>query len=93
MAGPEEPGGCVDLSATITAVTRLENPLTGAAVQRIDVRGPGRSLALFASPWQLFEDGLPAPEVGGRIEGSFLLSGRVTGGLPSVRERVGACFG
>lgn len=94
LLGRDDPGGCTQIASRVLAVERLENPLTENAVHRVDVVGPdGAPLAVFASPWQLFDDGLPAPAPGDRIEGTFLLSGRVTGGLPSVRRRVGAAFG
>lgn len=93
LLGPEDPGGCVELSARIRDIGRFENDLTGVPVHAILVDGPGRPITLFASPWQLFEDGLPPTRVGGRISGTFLLTGHVVGGLPSPRRRVGASFG
>ena len=93
LLGPDDPGGCVELSARIRDIGRFENDLTGVPVHAIQVDGPGRPMTLFASPWQLFEDGLPPMRIGGRISGTFLLTGHVAGGLPSSRRRVGASFG
>lgn len=93
LNGPDDPAGCVEIAAPITGITELRNPLTGARIQRVEIDLDGRALGLHLSPWQLFEDGLRPARVGDRIEGTFLLSGRVLGGLPSVRRKVGACFG
>ncbi len=94
LTGPDDPAGCVEIAAPIERVVDLRNPLTGACTQRVDIAlDHKRLLGLHLSPWQLFEEGLRTPRAGDRIEGTFLLSGRVRGGLPSVRRRVGACFG
>jgi hypothetical protein len=93
LGGGDAPGGCVELSLPVAARRRLENPVTRAQVELLEVELPGRPLALFASPWQLECDGLARPEVGARIEGTFLLTGRVAGGLASPTERLGPDFG
>lgn len=93
LGGGDAPGGCVELSLEVSARRTLANPVTRARVELIEVELPGRPLALFASPWQLAVDGLAAPQVGWRIEGSFLLTGRVAGGLASPTERLGSSFG
>ncbi|MCC6408683.1 MAG: hypothetical protein IT453_16085 [Planctomycetes bacterium] len=93
LGGGDAPGGCVELSLPVTARRALENPVTRAAVELIEVELPGRPLALFASPWQLAVDGLATPRVGWRLEGTFLLTGRVAGGLASPTERLGSHFG
>lgn len=93
LLDPDDPGGCVELSGRIRDIGRFENGLTNVPVHAIQIDGPGRPMTLFASPWQLFEDGHPPMRVGGRIAGTFLLTGNVSGGLPSTRRRVGASFG
>ena len=54
---------------------------------------PGRPLLLFVSPWQLSTDGLPAPRPGWRIEGHFLFTGVIAGGLPGPRRAITRSFG
>ena len=73
----------VELSLPIRAVRRLENALTDRPVTVIEAEAPARPMMLFTSPWQLECDGLPAPRAGWRVEGTFLLTGRIAGGLPS----------
>lgn len=89
----DSPGGCVELSLPVSARRTLVNPVTRSQVELLEVDLPGRPLALFASPWQLECDGLAAPSIGSRIEGTFLLTGRVAGGLSSPTERLGPQFG
>jgi hypothetical protein len=89
--GPDRPGGAMELSMRIRAVRHLSNPLSGAEVDVLEVDAPGRPLDLFVSRWQLAEQGLAAPRPGWRIEGVFLFSGRVSGGLPGARP--GRSFG
>jgi hypothetical protein len=93
LGATEDPGGCVELDLGVRSVARLLNPLTKHAVAAIEADAPGRPLTLFTSPWQHDLDGVPRPAPGTRIRGTFLLSGRVAGGLPSAAERLGASFG
>jgi len=93
LGGTEDPGGCVELSLPIRAVHTLENELTGREVTMIEAEAPARPLMLFTSPWQLEGDGLPAPRAGWSVEGTFLLTGRIAGGLASPTERLGRSFG
>jgi len=93
VGGADAPGGCVELSLPVRSVRELANGMTGAAVVQIEVDAPGRPLELFVSPWQLEADGLLAPSPGSRIEGIFLLSGRVAGGIDGPSRRVGRAFG
>lgn len=93
LGGLEDPGGCVDLCLRVGRVDAMRNPVTDAEVTRLELDTPGRPLVTFTSPWQLDSDRLPAPEVGGWISGSFLLTGRVAGGLTSPSQRVGHAFG
>lgn len=81
----EDPGGCMEVSARVREVRHLMNPLTGVPVEVLEIDAPGRPLELFLSRWQLEVDGLPAPRPGWRIEGSFVFTGRIAGGLPPVR--------
>jgi len=80
--GADAPLGCMDLSLRIRSIRRLENPWTQEPISILEVDAPGRPLELFVSPWQLGQAGLAAPQSGYRIEGSFLFSGRIAGGLP-----------
>jgi hypothetical protein len=48
---------------------------------------------LFVSRWQLEADKLPAPRPGLRIEGSFLFTGRLAGGLPGPKQTARHSFG
>lgn len=82
-----DPGGCMELSLRIRQVRHLENPLTGALVDVLEADAPGRPLELFVSRWQLEAEGYEAPRPGWRIEGAFLFTGRVSGGLPPVARK------
>ena len=53
----------------------------------LEVDAPGRPLDLFVSRWQLAADGFESPRPGWRIEGAFLFTGRVSGGLPRRPKR------
>jgi hypothetical protein len=77
----------------IQSIRHLENPITGMGVDLLEVDAPERPLELFASRWQLEKDGLPPPRPGWRIEGTFMLSGRIAGGLPGPRRRARERFG
>ena len=85
LGGPLDPGGCAEVSVRIQSVRHLRNPITGADFDLLTVDAPERPLTLFVSRWQLERDGLPAPRPGLRIEGVFLFSGRIAGGLPGPR--------
>jgi hypothetical protein len=74
-------------------VTVHQNPFTGAAVAEVEVDAPGRALPFFLSPWQLERDRLPAPRAGMWIEGTFMLTGRIAGGLGGPSRRLGKRFG
>ncbi len=93
LAGEGDPGGCAELSGRIKSVHHVRNALTNLPVNILEVDAPERDLHLFVSPWQLEQDGLPAPRPGYRIEGSFLFTGRVAGGLVGPRRRVRKSFG
>jgi hypothetical protein len=88
LEGADAPGGCMELSLVVQAIHHLENPCTRERIELVEARAPGRPLDLFLSRWQLAEQGLPAPRPGWRLEGTFLFSGRVTGGLPTPRRRL-----
>lgn len=91
--GDGHPGGAMDLSLRVRGVRHLSNPLSGQAVEVIEVDAPGRPLELFVSRWQLESEGLEVPRPGWRIEGAFLFTGRVAGGLPSSQRKTGRHFG
>lgn len=93
LGSAEDPGGCVELSARIMSVRHIRNSMTQLAVDVLEVDAPERPLHLFVSPWQLEQDRLPAPRPGFRIEGSFLFTGRVAGGIPGPRRAARKSFG
>lgn len=93
LGDPESPGGCMLVSARIRRVRHVANPLTGIPVEIVEVDAPGRPLELFVSKWQLDQDGLETPRPGWRIEGVFLFTGRLAGGLPPSRPRTRKAFG
>ena len=93
LGGSDAPAGCSQVSARIRAVRTLRNRLTGKEVRLVVADAPGRPLVLFLSPWQLAKDGMPAPRPGHRIEGVFLFTGRIAGGLEGPRRRTGRDFG
>jgi len=93
LGGAEAPGGCAELSVRIQEVRHARNSITGEPVEIVEVDAPERPLHLFLSPWQLAQDGLPSPRPGYRVEGTFLFTGRIAGGLPGPRRRVRKSFG
>jgi hypothetical protein len=93
LAGIENPGGCSDVSARILEVRHTINRITGRPIDIVTIDAPERPLKLFVSPWQLEQDGLPAPRPGYRIEGTFMFIGRITGGLPGPRRHAKRNFG
>jgi len=93
LGGIRNPGGCSDVSARIKEVRHTRNEVSGELVDILEIDAPERALHLFISPWQLERDGLPAPRPGYRIEGTFLFTGRIAGGLPGVSRRARRNFG
>ena len=87
VSGDGSPGGCMELSLRIRQVRRIENPITKERFLVLETDAPGRPLDLFVSRWQLEADGHAIPRPGWRIEGAFLFTGRVSGGLPRSRRR------
>jgi hypothetical protein len=87
LEGSGQPGGCMELSLLVRAIHHLENPFTREPIERIEADAPGRPMDLFLSRWQLEAHGLGTPRPGWRIEGAFLLNGRISGGLPKRRSR------
>lgn len=85
LGGLDAPGGCCDVSLRVRSVRRIRNEVTGETVEMAVCAAPERPLTLFLSPWQLRRDGLPPPRPGWRIEGTFLFSGRLSGGVPRAR--------
>jgi len=82
LEGSESPKGCMELSLRVRKLRHLGNPLTREPVVALEVDAPGRPLELFVSRWQLANAGYDSPRTGWRIEGAFLFTGRVVGGLP-----------
>ena len=93
LGSPEDPGGCSDVSLRIERILHLENPITRVPVEVLEVEAPERPLQLFVSRWQLEKDSLPQPRPGWRVEGTFLFSGRIAGGLPGPVRGAGDRFG
>ncbi|MFT5154415.1 MAG: hypothetical protein ACI841_004422, partial [Planctomycetota bacterium] len=93
LGSQDSPGGCCDVSLKVRSIRHLRNPITGRTIDMVVTDSPERPLELFLSPWQLESYGLPMPRPGWRIEGTFLFSGRVAGGLPPPPKRVQRVFG
>lgn len=93
LGGADSPAGCCELSVRVRELRHLRNPLSGREVAQVVIDSPGRPLSLFLSPWQLQQDGLPMPRPGWRIEGVFLFSGRIAGGLTGPRRATRRSFG
>lgn len=93
LGSAEDPGGCCDVSVRVLEVARIENPFTGRRFDRVEADAPERPHTLFVSQWQLEQDGYPPPRPGLRIEGSFLFTGRIAGGLPGPRSTARGSFG
>lgn len=82
----DAPGASVELALVVREVKHVTNPWSGQGFDILTVEAPGRALELFISRWQLEADGVPAPRPGWRIEGTFLFTGRISGGLPQRRR-------
>lgn len=93
LGHPRDPGGCMEVSLRVREVKRVVNPITGIPVDVIEADSPGRPTLLFVSKWQLEQDGLSIPRPGWRVEGSFLFTGRLAGGLPRPKGRASRHFG
>lgn len=93
LGGAESPLGAMDVSARVASIQRETNPLTGEAYEVLELDCPARPLRALTSRWQRAQDELGEVRVGARIEGVFLLAGRVCGGLPGPRPRVRGAFG
>jgi hypothetical protein len=93
LGGGSLPSAAMELSLTVQSVRRFHNPVTKLDFDVLVTDAPGRPLELFLSRWQLESEGFEPPRAGWRIEGAFLFTGRVAGGLPSVSRRVRRSFG
>ena len=93
LGGRENPGGCSEVSLRVREIRHLRNHHTGRPVDMLLTDAPGRPLSLFLSPWQLAADGLPSPRPGWRVEGTFLFTGTIAGGLPGPKSLVADHFG
>ncbi len=93
LGHPEDPGGCAEIALDVRKILHIKNPITGIEVDALEVDAPERPHIIFLSQWQLQRDGLPQPQVGGRVEGTFLFLGGVAGGLPAPTSRAGRSFG
>ncbi len=93
LGAANDPGGCAEVSVRIREIRHVENPITRREVQVLEVDAPERPLDLFVSRWQLEKDGFEPPRPGWRIEGTFMFSGRIAGGLPSPSPRSSTSFG
>ncbi len=86
LGDDERPGGCMELSLRVQRVRHLENGVSGHPIEVLETDAPGRPLELFVSRWHLAAAGFEVPRPGWRIEGAFLFTGRVSGGLPPSRR-------
>lgn len=93
LGGHENPSGCAHISLRIKEVRSLRNQVSGEIVKVCLCDAPERPLALLVSPWQLKEQGLPAPRPGLRIQGTFLFLGEIGGGIPGPKKVAGRAFG
>jgi hypothetical protein len=93
LGAPGDPGGCADVSLRIRKVLRLVNPITNLPVEILEADAPERPLPLFVSRWQIERDRLELPRPGWRIDGTFLFSGRIAGGLPGPAAAARGSFG
>ena len=87
LGGPEDPGGCMEVSLRVRSLRHVRNPLTGVQVEIVEADAPGRPVTLFLSRWQLEAEGLPTPRAGWRVVGAFLFQGNVAGGIPRAKRR------
>ncbi|MEZ6014235.1 MAG: hypothetical protein R3F49_03920 [Planctomycetota bacterium] len=93
LGGPDDPGGCCDVSLRVRSLRRSQNAWTKEPVTILECDAPERPILLFVSPWQLARDGLALPRPGWRVEGTFLFSGRLEGGIPRPGRVAGRHFG
>jgi hypothetical protein len=93
LGHPEDPGGCAEISLAVREIRHLKNPITGIAVELLELDAPERPQVVFTSRWQRERDGLAPPQVGGRIDGTFLFLGTITGGLPGQARAGRRAFG
>jgi len=93
LGGAEDPGGCCDVSLRVRSLRHLSNTWTRERVSILECDAPERPLWLFVSPWQLARDGLELPRPGMRVEGTFMFSGRLEGGIPRPGVAAGRHFG
>jgi len=93
LGSVDSPGGCSDVSIRIKEIRHLRNRLTGRDVDLLVADAPERPMLLFVSPWQLEQYGLKQPRPGWRIEGTFMFTGRVAGGLNKPPSRAQRAFG
>ncbi|MEL6714358.1 MAG: hypothetical protein AAFU73_07350 [Planctomycetota bacterium] len=91
LGAPDDPGGGCDVSLRIQSVRRLVNAVTDEVVVVALCDAPDRPIPLLLSPWQLDRDGHERPRPGLRVEGTFLFTGRIAGGLK--RGTTGDRFG
>lgn len=93
LGSVESPGGCSEVSIRIKEIRHLRNRLTGRDVDVLVCDAPERPLLLFVSPWQLEQYGMQKPRPGWRIEGTFLFTGRIAGGLTKPSSPSQRAFG
>jgi len=93
VAASDDLAGAMAVSLVVRAVHHTCNPITGEVFHRLEVDAPGRPLDLFLSRWALEGEDLDVPRPGARIEGTFVFTGRVAGGLPPATRRTGSSFG
>lgn len=93
LGSDDDPAGCAEISVRIDEVRQLENPVSGQRFDLVLARAPERPIVLFMSRWQLDVDDLPSPRPGWRVEGTFLFTGRIAGGLLGPKRTARGEFG
>jgi len=93
LRGDSNTGGCADLSLRVRSVSRFINDITGLEIQALELDAPEFPLTVFVSPWELEQRALPAPRVGGTIQGSFLFLGSIAAGIGQPARAAGRRFG
>ncbi len=93
LGGTDDPAGCCDVSLRVRSLRHSMNAWTKERVTVLECDAPERPIVLLVSPWQLARDGLVLPRPGWRVEGTFLFSGRLEGGVPRPGMVAGRSFG
>lgn len=93
LEGEGDPLACTEVRGRVLSVVRPRNAWSGEDALACEVATPERPLRLWLSPWLVAQEGLPLPEPGHVLEGTFLFMGEIVTGLGSQQERAGPSFG